>query len=566
MQFPDFLRFGHSLVIFVFLALLVMTGSGARAQSGPPDDPSRYPLVWEDYFQFDTTNPGGELQNILGSSSAPDRPDWMYRAGTTLNCALQQSKDHVFVNASTSAKPGLILRDTADTAVNGYYTNYKCGGVETTRWFRYGYYETKADLSTTTDQIGFHTSFWMWGYPAAYKPYASSEFDIFEMNSNPHPYGSLTFSHGHASHNVVDAGPTSIPYRAGSHNHPPIYWNQHGGTTTPHIFGMLVTPKGMKFYLDNRDLVDLSLIPGPDASNGSPLPGAFGASNIWLSSVGSPFVGTGCTVKGPCLAAPGPTTFDFQYSYVKVYQPLRYNWSSIAHETVVNNIGILPMPPDAVILDTDSGSANYSSTGTWYPYVAKFSDGGPDNPKMRLGPQGFRGQNVKTSTVAGNTAKWSYMFPSNGSYDVYIWNASNSYYEDSGRGPHPDAASLTMVEVTGDINSVATANVMAQGTSGHRWVPVHQNAAKLYPTNTYLFAAGSTAAVTLTVGAEAADAGGVKPHTNADSVAFVPVHTLGVQSNGVGDSYTEGGLWIRTETPQLTRSTGLVTTGAILCR
>lgn len=505
------------------------------AQSAPPTAPppgvTGYSLVYEENFATDPSNANGELQNVVGSSSNPLRPQWLYRPGAVHNCTNVQGSSNIFLSQNAQGRvPGLTIRDIASqpsatnaaftTGPNEAYQTYTCGGIISNIRFGFGYYESYASLNVATPNAGFHTSFW------TYNDYGdnANETDIFENESADNTSGK-GFAPGIFAWNVKGGAPNPNP-------HPYTGWSSvSGGYSSPHAFGVLISPKTHQFYVDGNGIAGTAATPGP-----------YIATEVYLTSVGSlqtsPY--NSAKVSQPWIQYDGSHSslnFDYSFQYLKYYQA-----------TDPKLVSAQALPPGSIFIDATVPAGYVNSTftpGNFKPYLA-YPYNGAVNPNLVWGPQGFRGQNAYASAVAGDTASWSHTFTAAdaGSYDVFIWNAAVGTYQlpsTTSKIYAPDAASHTQYQLTGSTGAAPASQIISQRDSGQSWVPLNSTSADLTPTNTYAFAAGSTATITLTVGTESStDTTGAAftPHTDADSVAFVPVSTFGITNGAV---YSDSG-------------------------
>jgi len=300
----------------------------------------------------------------------------------------------------------------------------------------------------------------------------------------------------------------------------------------PHTYGVLVQPNTLTYYKDGVQTYS------------TPFAGPYMPNTVDFTSIGS--VGGAPTPghaagswNGSWILYDGSNssvTFPFTFQYFHYYQPT----------TMVTTA--VPIPSNAIFIDrkVPTGlSSTFSPHGAWSNYTA----GVDSNTNITFGPLGYLGQNAVTSQSPGDQAVWSHTFSSTdaGSYDVYLWNAATAYYQipnDYEGQPDfaPDAAQNTTYVLAGSAGAAPTSQGINQSTAGQQWVPVNSSGPS---TNTYLFTGGSVASITLTVGTESSTSspGGVAftPHTNADSVVFIPVHTVGI-SPSAPDSYTESGM------------------------
>jgi hypothetical protein len=332
------------------------------AQSGPPSGPPPgvmgYALVYEDSFSTDPSNANGELQNILKSSSAPLRPDWTYREGTTADCSNTAASTNVFLAPSFGGVQALVLRDIASTPasanVNHFptgsqqaYQTYTCGGIISTRRLGFGYYESYALLNVSTPTPGFHTSFWTYNSGG----YHVNETDVFEHESIDN-YTGVGFNSGIFAWNPVGGAQNPSP-------HPYTAWGgSHGAYNSPHAFGVLISPTNYQFYLDGFNL----------SSATARTAGPYVATEVWLTSVGS-LHGTPYKITnsaGPCIQYDGTHStlnYDYTFRYFKYYQ-----------QTNAQALRAQALPPGSIFIDPTIPSGGYNgstfSAGDLTPYLS----------------------------------------------------------------------------------------------------------------------------------------------------------------------------------------------------
>jgi len=514
---------------------LAMTGCAQKTQTSTPPpiaagSNGTMALVYEDDFSGDAANANGELKNVKGSSSNPLRPDWQYRtsSGPSHGCVLGTSAN-VFLSQTAGGVPGLILSDTASnpqstsanfpSGPNQAYQSYTCGGLVSTRRFGFGYYETYGSLNVSTATPGFHTSFWTYNLNSG--GYHADEADVFE-NESIDNYTGKGFNTGIFQWN--DSAGSQLPA-----HHPYEPWSStNGGVSTPHTWGMTISPTMYEFYVDG------SIFSQATAST----PGPYVASEIEFSSVGSvdsdALYSTVSGASGPWIQYDGQNnskTYNYAFQYFKYYQ-----------ETNPQLLRSQALSPGSIFIDPTvqgySGTGSSFLPGNFLPYLS-YPYAGAINHNMVYGPQGYRGQNIYTSTVAGDTATLSHVFSAMdaGSYDVFVWNASAGSYQlpiTTGNYYAPDSASNTQYVLGGSVGPAPATQTISQALSGQQWVALNSaQASTLFSTNTYAFTPGSTANIVITVGMETATASNgtaFTPHTNVDSVAFVPVYTFGTSN------------------------------------
>ncbi|MFL9886473.1 family 16 glycosylhydrolase [Paraburkholderia agricolaris] len=203
------------------------------------------------------------------SGTALDTTKWNYRT--------DQWKPHMKSAqrpANVSVNNGLIItllkQDTPNVQTsNGTITqHYTGGGIVSKQAFRYGYYETSAQINSTP---GWHSSFWLQAGDGSntYTTARRTEIDGFEIDS-----AALT----DIRHNVIEWYPPfkSTPeLTSGVYQYP----NFTGGanfSTGYHTYGIDWEEDSVSYYVDGNLMKTLAYEPGSDTHD---------PVNIWLSDV-----------------------------------------------------------------------------------------------------------------------------------------------------------------------------------------------------------------------------------------------------------------------------------------
>jgi len=287
---------------------------------------SGYVLAWSDEFNTNSINTN----------------KWSYRTGVRF-WSVQQPQNNTESNGYYCC---LLKKETVGT------NNYTAGGLISTKLFRYGYYETRMQVSPGR---GWHTSFWMMKNILTSNDTAQVELDALENDS-------IT--------------PTS--YGINNHRWLPLPTYTFGGltVTTPslaagfHVIGCEYTAATVKYFFDG--VLEQTVA----SSNFTPAD-----VNIWLTSVAAPLGGT-TSVDDAQLPAMA------QYDYARFFTlgPT----SSVSILTPVNGV---------TLADTNTAlrlTANVTSSDTNYrPSVLWSQLSGPGTV------------NFANATNADTTAKFS---------------------------------------------------------------------------------------------------------------------------------------------------------------
>jgi len=285
-----------------------------------------YQLAWSDEFNTNSINTN----------------KWSYRTGVRF-WSVQQPHNNTESNGYYCC---LLKKETVGT------NNYTAGGLISTKLFRYGYNETRMQVSPGR---GWHTSFWMMKNILTSNDTAQVELDALENDS-------IT--------------PTS--YGINNHRWLPLPTYSFGGltVTTPslaagfHVIGCEYTAATVKYFFDG--VLEQTVA----SSNFTPAD-----VNIWLTSVAAPLGGT-TSVDDAQLPAMA------QYDYARFFTLGPTSSASIL--TPANGV---------TLADTNTAlrlTANVTSSDTNYPPAVLWSQlSGPGTV------------NFANATNADTTAKFS---------------------------------------------------------------------------------------------------------------------------------------------------------------
>jgi beta-glucanase (GH16 family) len=205
------------------------------------------------------------------SGTTLDTSKWTYRTDQWKS-GLQSVQTPANVSVNNGLTIALLKQATPNvqTSSGTITQQFTGGGIISTQAFRYGYYETSAQINSTS---GWHSSFWFQedggNGSNTYTSARRTEIDAFEIDSKTPTY---------IRHNLFEWYPpfTSTPEPTSGEYLYPHFASGANFSTGYHTYGVDWEEGSITYYVDGNLMYSITYSPGTDTND---------YINIWLSTV-----------------------------------------------------------------------------------------------------------------------------------------------------------------------------------------------------------------------------------------------------------------------------------------